>query len=202
MIDLLFLIAFGWGFFIGFSRGIIKTVFTWLSVLFGVIIAVRFSPDVTDVLKTAMASDSPMLFIPGFLLTLVLTVVVIRFFSETLVRGLQSVHLNIINQIAGGLLSAAFFTLLYSMLLWFGNQAHIISKEAQEQSITYRFLEKYPQTTWKFLRQLWPTLQRFWGRSLEFIDKIDEYRTEQSSSDTHIYDIDEEGRRTPQRQNE
>lgn len=202
MIDIIFLIAAGWGFFIGFTRGIIKTVFSLLSFLFGVVIAVRFSPDVTDVLQTVMANDSPMLFIPGFLLTLVLTIVLIRFFSGALERGLQAVHINIINQVAGGLLTAAFFTLLYSLLLWFGNEAHIIGKEAKEQSITYPFLERYPQTTWKLLGKIKPALQRFWSRSLEFIDKIDEYRIEQSSTETTIYDIDEEGRRTPRRQNE
>ncbi len=202
MIDILFLIAVVWGFFIGFTRGVIKTVFNVLSILFGIVIAVRFSPDVTDVLQTAMANDNPLLFIPGFLLTLVLTVVLIRFFSGALEKGLQTAQINIINQLAGGLLTAAFFTLLYSLLLWFGDQAHIINRETKEQSISYPFLEKYPQTTWKILGKIKPTLQQFWGRSLEFIDKIDEYRVEQSSTETTIYDIDEEGRRTPRRQNE
>ncbi len=197
MIDLLFLISAGYGLYIGYGRGIIKTVFNVLSWLFGAIVAFRFSPDMTEVLSTALATENPLMFIPGFLLTFVLTMILIRSVARVFENGLQSANINFINQAAGALLTAAATTLLFSVLLWFGDQAHLIREETKRESITYTYLENYPKATWKMLGKIKPTLQRFWGRSIDFIDRMADQRAERENAETTIYDIDDEGNRTP-----
>ena len=52
IIDVIFLMAAGYGFYIGFSRGIIQTVFTAFAYLFGILAAFKFAP----VLSTALES--------------------------------------------------------------------------------------------------------------------------------------------------
>lgn len=192
IIDLLFLITAIYGLYLGYSRGIIKTVFTVLSVLFGVIIAFRFSPDTTKLLESLFTSTNPLMFIAGFLLTFVLTMIGIRMFARVLENGLESANINFLNQAAGAALTAAFTTLLFSTLVLFANKAHLIEEDTKQDSITYSYLEKYPQTMWGLLGKAKPTLQRFWDRSVEFMDRLEDYRVEDSESEPTIYDIEED----------
>ncbi|MBK8705844.1 MAG: CvpA family protein [Saprospiraceae bacterium] len=78
IVDILFLIAAGYGFYLGFSRGIIKTVFTVLSIMIGVVAAAKFGPAMTDFLESVANSHSPLMFIAGLLLTFVATMLLIR----------------------------------------------------------------------------------------------------------------------------
>ena len=50
-IDLLFVGIAVYGFYVGFSRGIIKTIISVVSIIVGIIAALRFAPKTTDLLK-------------------------------------------------------------------------------------------------------------------------------------------------------
>jgi membrane protein required for colicin V production len=192
MIDLFFAIFAGYGFFLGFTKGIIRTVFSILSYIFGLLAAFKLAPATTRFLETVMGSDNPLLFIAGFLLAFFGTLLLFRFVSRTLSAGLQSANINIINQVAGGALLAAIMTLLYSLVLWFLVESHIIRESHRASSMTYPFLIEYPKATWRVLGKLRPTLQEFWDNSVEFMDRIEKVGVEKTEGDPNIYDIEDQ----------
>ncbi len=192
IIDLLFLIVAMYGLYLGYSRGIIKTVFTVLSYLFGVVAAFRFAPDMTDFLESAFDSTTPLMFIAGLLLTFVLTMIGIRMIAKFLENGLQTANINFINQAAGGILTAAAFTLLFSSMMVFADKSRLIEDETKRQSFTYAYLDRYPKAALALFQKSKPTLQRFWDRSMEFFDRLENYRVEDSESEPTIYDIKED----------
>lgn len=192
MIDLFFAIFAGYGFFLGFTKGIIRTVFTILSYVFGLLAAFKLSPAVTRFLETALSSENPLLFIAGFLIAFFGTMLLFRFISRALSQGLQSANINIINQVAGGALLAAIMTLLYSLLLWFLVESHIVKDESREASVTYPFLAEYPKVAWNVLGKLKPTLMEFWDNSVEFMDRVEKVGVEKTEGDPNIYDLPEE----------
>ncbi len=195
IIDIFFAVIAAWGFYLGFSRGIIKTIFTILSVVFGLIMAVRFGPQVTKLLERTL-SDNPLMFIAGFLLTFVGIMMIIRLLANFLEGALQAVHINFVNQFIGGLVTAAFFTLLLSGLIWFGDKAQLITEQTKEDSSTYVYLERFPQTVWRWGGKLKPIIADFWDHSIEFMDKLDKMSVEREESEPTIYDLpDEEPRR-------
>lgn len=189
MIDLFFLIVAGYGFFLGFTKGIIQTVFTILSYLFGLLAAFKLSPAVTKFLETATGSNHPLLFIAGFLMAFFGTMLLIRFISKTLSAGLESANINIVNQVAGGALLASIMTLLYSLLLWFAVEAHVVKDETLETSVTYPYLKDYPKAAWTVLGKLKPSLMEFWDKSVDFMDRIEKVGVEKTEGDVNIYDI-------------
>ncbi|TXB63013.1 CvpA family protein [Phaeodactylibacter luteus] len=194
VIDVIFAVASLWGFYVGFSRGIIKTIFTILSVIFGLMIAFRFGPDVTGLLESTV-SDNPLMFVAGFLLTFVLTMMGIRLFANMLEGALESANINFINQVIGGLFMAALMILLYSVLLWFGDRSHLINNEAKNESRTYVYLEQYPEKVWDWGGRAKPILEDFWDHSIEFMDKLDGVKVEREESDPIIYDLPDEDER-------
>ena len=191
VIDVIFAIVAGYGFYIGFSRGIIKTVFTVISVIFGVIAAFRFGPFMTEVLESTFNSDNPLMFLAGFLLAFVLTMVLIRMFSSAIENVLESANINIINQAAGGILTAGTMVLIYSVMLWFGDKSHLINNEAKRESMTYDYIEHFPEQVWAVGKQLKPTFENFWDHSIDFMDELEEMSL-QRSEDSEIFDIEED----------
>ena len=156
VIDIIFVIMAGYGFYLGFAKGIIRTIFTILSFLFGLLAAFKFAPAATKFLETAFDSNNPMMFLAGFLLSFVLTMILIRLVARAIEGFLRTANINIVNQFAGGLLLAGMMTLLYSMVLWFGTQSKLIDEQTKSQSFTYTYLQHYPDRVWAAIKFIQP----------------------------------------------
>jgi uncharacterized membrane protein required for colicin V production len=191
VIDVVFIVMALWGFYLGFSRGIIQTIFTIISVVFGLMMAFRFGPTVTSFLESAL-SDNALMFIAGFLITFVGTMFIIRLFARFLEGALESANINFINQVIGGMFLSGLMILLYSVLIWFGDRSHLIDERAKDESMTYAYLEEFPTHVWEWGGKAKPILEDFWDHSIEFMDKLDKASLEREESDPYIYNKDEE----------
>jgi membrane protein required for colicin V production len=196
-IDILFLLAAGYGFFIGYSRGIVQTVFTALSYLFGLMAAFKFAPIVTDVLVGLTGSNSALMVIVGFVVAFLVTILIIRMISQGIEEMLQVAHVNIVNQFAGGVFTAAVIVLIYSVLVWFSDEAHLIEEKTKEQSISYTFLKTYPMRAKKVGVAFMPVFQSFWDQSLEIMDKLKTKGVEKTETAPNIYDIPDDEKVSP-----
>ena len=164
LIDLMFLIIAGYGFFIGYTRGIIRTVFTVLSVLFGLLAALKFGPTISKLLKEDLIqSDNPMMFLAGFLIAFLLTMILIRLFARGVEGVLQTVQINVINRFAGGVITAGLFIFVFALLLRFGERSNVLNSRAKTESFTYQFLEAYPDTVLGSFQLYLARIRRFLG---------------------------------------
>lgn len=197
IIDVLFLITAGYGFYMGFSRGIIKTVFTILSVMIGIIAAAKFGPSMTDFLESMTDSRSPLMFVAGFLLTFVVTMVLIRLIANFMEKALESANINIINQAAGGIVMASIFTALYSTLVLFGDRSHIVENDTKDQSFTYPYLVEFPGKISVAVKKVWPVFTDFWDHSVDFMDRLEKFDVEKTESE-QVYDVDDNDNNTDQ----
>jgi uncharacterized membrane protein required for colicin V production len=190
IVDILFLIAAGYGFYLGFSRGIIKTVFTVLSIMIGVVAAAKFGPAMTDFLESVANSQSPLMFIAGLLLTFVATMLLIRIAANVAEKGLETANINIINQVAGGLVMGSILTLIYSTLILFSDRSHIIDENTKTESMTYEYLIEFPGQFVKGAKKVWPVFEDLWDHSVDFMDRMEKVELEQKESD-QVYDIED-----------
>ena len=190
-IDIMLAIAVATGFYLGFSRGIIGTVFTVLSLVFGLMAAFKFAYPMTEFLKHTFASDNPLMFAAGFALSFVLTMFIIRTIARGLEGILKSANINIINQFAGGLLVSVFMVLVYSVLLWFADQAHLVNREVKEQSRTYIYVKEFPAQTKEIGKKIQPIVMQFWHQSLDMMDRLEEMSVERTEQG-NVYDIPDE----------
>jgi membrane protein required for colicin V production len=192
VIDIILFIFAGWGFYRGFSTGIIKTVFTVLSFVIGLLAAFKFAPAATRFLETAFNTNEPLLFIAGFLLAFVATMFFIRMIARALEGLLRTANVNFINKLAGGVLSAAMMVLMFSVLVWFGDKSHLIKEETRRVSYSYPYLKEFPTQMRKVYDRFKPTFQEFWDETIEFMDRMEEMSIERTESDPGIFDIPEE----------
>ena len=191
IIDILFAIAFGYGFLVGFSKGILETVFKIFGYLIGIVAAIKFALPAQRFLEDAFDTENPTMYLVGLILSFLLTMMIVRLASNAVEGLLEKANINIINQIFGGLLVASFMVLVYSLLIYFAEASNLISNETQNQSFTYDYLEEFPQQTWSFLSYLKDPVLEFWEGSVDFLDKVGELTEENTLSNENVFDIEE-----------
>lgn len=125
-IDIFFIIMAAFGFYFGIAFGLIKVVLLVLSILGAVLAAMRFTPMVADLIRETFEVES--LFTPffAFLATLLLVLLLARMLTQMVIESVNQVRLDKASRVIGGLFMMLFFTLLYSVLVTFFGQAHII----------------------------------------------------------------------------
>lgn len=189
VIDIVFAVFALYGFYLGFSKGIIETFFSFASILIGAMAAFKFAPQVTEVLKTTFSSTNPLMFIAGFVLTFAGTMMLIRMFAKGIEGVLKTARINVINQIFGGALLSALMILVCSIGVWFAEKSHVIDNSTKQESITYPFLEPFPGIVWEFGDKMKPAFKEFWAHSLDVMDRIEDMSVKREESNPSVYDI-------------
>ncbi|MEM1357851.1 MAG: CvpA family protein [Bacteroidota bacterium] len=190
VIDIICLVFLAYGFWIGYSKGIIATVLTLASYVIGVLAMMKFGPIMGDVVQGIIPQAGHALsFLAGAILVFIMTLVLFKLLSRGLTGFLESVNINFINQILGGVLSGLFFTFIFSGLVYFGDQSKIITEEARESSITYPVLNKMPDFVIERGKSLYPIFRDFYDRANDALtnlrDNVDK------DEDDHIFDLQE-----------
>ena len=191
IIDILFAIAFGYGFLTGYSKGILETVFKIFGYLIGVVAAIKFALPIQRILEDAFDTNNPAMYIVGLVLSFLVTMMVVRFIANVIENLLEKANINIINQIFGGMLVSGFMVLIYSLLLYFAKASNLIDRETENSSYTYDYLEEFPEKTWAFMSYLKDPILEFWEGSVDFIDKVGEITEENTESKENVFDIEE-----------
>lgn len=191
-IDIICAIVIAYGFYVGFTRGIIKTIFSLISILFGAVATIKFGPAMTDFLQSTFNYYSGLMFIAGMALTFTLTMIIIRTLASGLESLLESANINIINQFFGGILLAFIMVSMYSSLVLFADRSHIITEEAKQTSVTYSMLIELPEMIWKNGRKLGPVIGEFWDYSMNLMDRIEQANQVERNEVNTVYDIEED----------
>ena len=191
----MFLAAVLYGFYLGFSEGIVNTIFRVLSIFLAFMMAFKFSPYMTQALEKAFNFDSPLTFIAGFVVTFFLTMWTIRWVAEMMTTIMEVSHVNLPNQIIGGGVLGLLFAFLFSVIVWFGNSAGMVSSETKNQSIFYVYSESLRENTFVFFQKVRPVLGDFFKETGKMMDRLEENHrknSDRSEQKTDIYDLEEE----------
>lgn len=189
IIDIVFAIVVLYGFYLGFSQGIINTVFTVLSIFIGLLAAFKLAPAMSNFLETLFESSNPLMFFGGFLITFIITMFLIRTVARALEGLFRAARINFINQLVGGVVLSGVLALMLSMLVWFGDQAHLVDEGTKSQSMTYPYLKQYPQQIKGVAHVLRPTFEEFWDQSVDMLDKLEGMSLNSADNEPRIYDI-------------
>lgn len=173
VIDIICLIFLAYGFWIGYSKGIIATVLTLSSYVIGLMAAMKFGPIMGDIVQNLVPqSPHAIAFLGGVIIVFILTLVLFKILAKGMTSFLEKVNVNFINQIMGGVLSGLFFTFIYSGLVYFGDQSRIITPEARDDSITYPVLEKMPDLVIEQGKALYPVFRDFYDKASDAMSRL------------------------------
>jgi membrane protein required for colicin V production len=188
-IDVVLLLVALYGFYLGFSDGIIKTVFSFLSYAIGLMLAIKFSPAMTRFIETGFHVKNPLILVLGFIITFFLGMYIIRFVADAMTGVLQMVRINILNQIIGGVFLSLGFMTMYSVMVWFGESTGFISPQTAAQSHTLPYLRKLPAQAQTMFSGLKPMLSDFWRESGSMMDRMERQSVQRTETEPSIYNI-------------
>jgi membrane protein required for colicin V production len=174
MIDLAALLLLLYGFYLGYTRGIIKTVFALVSILVGIVAALTLSPVVIGWMQGLIQWHPGLVFVLGFALTFIASLVIIRFIGKKVEDLMKFAQVNFINKLAGGVILGILFLVFYSYALWGINSFNLLSDKNKQSSVSYEYLETLPVHTQGLLDQAKPVFRGFWDKMVETFDMIRE----------------------------
>jgi uncharacterized membrane protein required for colicin V production len=125
-VDVLFIIMATFGFYFGFSFGLMKVVLTVLSLISAVLAAMAFTPMTTNIIVETFEVDSVFLPFIAFFITLLVVLMLARIITKLIEETVDNKRFDVVSQIIGGLIMGFVFTLLYSVLVLFFGQARVI----------------------------------------------------------------------------
>ncbi|MFN0033472.1 MAG: CvpA family protein [Saprospiraceae bacterium] len=186
-IDIGFIAFFAYGFWQGYSRGIISTVFNLLIYVFGFVLAFKMAPTTTKLMQSMFHSDNPTMFVAGFFVNLLLIMLVLRQTARGLEGAMRMAYIGVLNQVAGGVAMGSFLIVVYSVLVWFGSKVHFINEATIRDSKTYSFLAPIPQKAKDFAIRMKPFALDVWGTSMTWMDRLDEYGIQRTEGKDKTY---------------
>jgi membrane protein required for colicin V production len=171
-IDTVAAIAISFGFYLGYKRGIINTVFDTLSLIIGILAALKLSPWMMDILESLFNLNKGFNLILGIALTFLIVMLAIRFIGKKLESLLEFANINFVNKIAGGALQAMFFAIMLSYLIGLMDKVNVLKPETKDNSATYTTLMKMPALSQRLFDMLKPVFSEFWNKTNAAIDGL------------------------------
>ena len=140
LIDIGLLLFIGFGFWRGFTRGIIIAIFSFLAWFIGLLGALKFSSWGAFYLRDALHFKSDYNPIISFVLIMIIIGLIIFFMGKILEKMIQVVQMGWLNKTLGGILKAAIYFLMYCTIIWMLSKSGSISTETQAQSKLFSFI--------------------------------------------------------------
>lgn len=171
-IDIVAIIIILLGFYTGYKRGIIKTVFDAASILIAILASLKLSPIVIGFVEKNFQFGPAINFIFGFVVTFFIVMLLIRFIGGRLEGVLKAVNLNFINKIAGGVILGGLFAVCLGYLLYLASSMSLINEDTKQTSITYPMLSTLPEHSNAVFESVKPIFTDFWDLTVETMDQI------------------------------
>ena len=171
-IDIISALIISYAFYRGFTNGLIGTVVDTLSIVVGVVIALKFSPLLTPHIKQAINVGD---FAPWISLIVVffLVLFILRFIGKKMEGILKSANLNIINQLAGGALLGFVVAFLMGGLIVFLSNQNLLTEAYTEKSTLFNHLVAVNRDGGWVIDGLKDLFSEFWSQFTNAVDSVE-----------------------------
>jgi membrane protein required for colicin V production len=182
-IDIILGVLMALGFYIGYSRGIIKTVFAVVSLIVAILAAMKLSPLMINLIDGFLSWDPRLIVVLGFVLTFIVVVIAVRFAGKAFEKVVTKLEINFVNKIIGGAVMSLIFMAIFSCFVWLLDETRLLPSSATATSVTYEFVEAVPYAISSAGQRVKPFFQSFWNKTAEAMDKIREESDQKTDSE-------------------
>ncbi len=161
-IDLVFVLFALYGFWMGYRKGLVRTIFSFLSFFVGLLLTLKLSPYAVEFLQNVFELDRLLSLILGFLLCLFFFMGIIKWIGKGIEKMLMKSKMGVFNKVQGGIILSFLMMVVYSVIIWFLDRTNLISDIQRSASITYPFLESLPGKMQAVLADFKPIFEKFW----------------------------------------
>lgn len=172
LIDIIFLLLMVYAIFKGITRGFIVAVFSFFAFYIGLAAALKFSAVVAEHLHEKFAVTSYWLPLICFAMVFIGVVLVVKVGATILKKVSGIVLLGWLDSVAGILLFAAMYLMIYSVILFYATRIQLISQPTQKASVTYFFVGPIGPQVIAFLGNIIPFFSDMFSQLTAFFEDV------------------------------
>ena len=172
MIDLIFYIILLLAVIKGWRQGLLLALFSVLCCLIGLAAAVELSAVVAAHRGESLEINSRCLPLIAFVLVFIGVAILVRWAANLLENVLKMAFLEWLNKLGGILLFILLYISIYSVILFYGTHAQIISPESVRISHIYPYIAPWGPGVVRFIERFIPFGRDMFATLETFFDKI------------------------------
>ncbi len=169
---------------LGFTRGLISSLFTLIAVIISVLAAVHLSRLAAEFIGSWLNWKSPYLPLIAFIVICFGVLLLFRLLAVAIERIFSLVQLTLLNKLAGAVFWAAAITLLFSTLLWYAGRIGLPGEQVKANSKTYATLIEFAPLTNEVISFIVPPVKDIFNDLNDWFDGLD--TRDDTGEDTHI----------------
>jgi uncharacterized membrane protein required for colicin V production len=158
---LLILFAIG-AFWIGYTQGIVSTLLSVLTYIVALLLTLKFSPWLADLLVSTFKIGKLFALIFGTIGFFILISFLLRWLVKRADKYIQKSKLSSFSKIMGGVVMMLIGIMSYSFILIAINQFGMIGEQTRKTSYSFKTLEIIPSKAKDFIEEFKPLFRRYW----------------------------------------
>jgi membrane protein required for colicin V production len=155
----------------GFRRGLVVAVFSFVALFIGLAAALKLSAILANYLREKSEMESTWWPILAFALIFIAVLLIVRWAATIVEKSVEFAMLGWINRLGGFLLYAIIYLLIFSIVLFYVNQAHFINDNTKRQSNTYSFIEPWGPKAINGLGKIIPIFKNIFTDLQQFFEE-------------------------------
>ena len=155
----------------GLRRGLVLGVLSGVGIIVGLAAAIKLSTAVAGLLKDSVHVSARWLPVLAFLAVFIAVILLVRLGAKLIEGAMDLAMMGWVNKLGGVLLYAVVYTIMWSVLLFYVEQLHILSDKTLSGSITYSFVRPWGPVVIEafgrmipFFKGMFAELKEFFGR--------------------------------------
>ena len=172
VLDLIFAVIVILAVFKGYQRGLIVGVFSFIAIIIGLAAAIKLSLVVAGYIGETVKVSDEWLPVISFVVVFLIVVLLVRWGANLIQRTAEVAMLGWINRLGGIILYLALFIAVFSVVLFYADQIHLIKEETINKSVTYSFVKPWGPKAINAFGAIIPFFKNMFSELEKFFDGI------------------------------
>jgi membrane protein required for colicin V production len=156
----------------GFRNGLVVAIFSLLAFVIGLAAALKLSTVVAGYLGSSTNISQRWLPILAFIIVFFVVVLLVRLGAKAIEGGLRTVMLGWLNKLGGIVFYFLLYFFIFSIILFYATQLHILKPETIQTSTTYPIIYPIAPVVMSALGSVLPFFKNMFGELENFFDHL------------------------------
>lgn len=170
IIDLVFAVLVCLAVFKGYRKGLIVGLFSYLALVIGLAAAMKLSSVVAGKIGTIVKLSDKWLPVVAFLVVLIGVILLVRWLAKLLQFSVEKIMLGWVNRLGGMVLFTMLYLAVFSILLFYLNQLHLLPANTVKDSTTFGFTQSFGKRAIDTIGFLIPAFRNLFGQLEQFFN--------------------------------
>ena len=172
LIDIIVLILLIMAIFKGLRKGLIVAVFSFLAFLIGLAAALKLSTLMADYIGTNVDISQRWLPVVAFAVVFIVVVMLVRLGAKAIEGAVRMMMLGWLNRIGGVLFYVLIYFFIFSIILFYATQLHVLKPDLMQASATYAYIAPFAPKMIDILGAVIPFFRDMFEQLLRFFEEV------------------------------